>query len=89
MPKGKRIKIGYATITDDSGMNYRTIAEKLSAEGHDMNHASARNWMLRSMKKFAHALSTAKGEVKTEEELDEIARSPGFQSAISELIQKL
>ncbi len=88
MPKGKKIDRGYATVVDEAGENYRTIAETMTAQGHTMNHASARNWVLRTMKKFAEAMAEAKGETMTDEELDAVARSPHFQSAISDLIQK-
>lgn len=89
MPKGKKIDRGYATVVDESGENYRTIAETMTEQGHPMNHASARNWVLRTMKKFAYAMAEAKGEVLTEEQLDVIARSPNFQSAVSDLIQRI
>ena len=86
MPRGKKIAVGYATVIEESGANYRTIAEKMTAEGHPMNHASARNWVLRVMKKFA--ISLAEGKDLNEAELEQIARSPNFQSAIADLIQK-
>lgn len=89
MPKGKRIDRGYATVVDEDGENYRTIAERMTAEGHQMNHASARNWVLRTMKKFAVAFAEAKDEDVTDEELEIIARSPNFQSAIADLIQRV
>ena len=89
MPKGARIERGYATVVDDEGENYRTIAETMNKLGHKMNHASARNWVLRVMKKFAVGFAEASQEVHTEEELDAIAKSPNFQSAISEIVQRI
>lgn len=87
MPKGKRVAVGYATVVEEDGANYRTISEYMTKRGEQMNHASARNYVLRIMKKFALALAEARGEVLTEEKLAETARDPRFQSAISELIQ--
>lgn len=89
MPKGKKIQGGYATVIEEDGANYRTIAEKMSRSGFQMNHASARNHVLRIMKKFASEFTVAKGDVMTEDELEAIARDPNFQAAISEMIQRL
>lgn len=88
MPKGKKIECGYATVGADDGENYRTIARLMSDQGHSMNHASARNWMLRVMRKFAKEYTRAKGERLNDDEIDNMARSPHFQSAIRELLQK-
>lgn len=89
MPKGKRIDRGYATVVEESGENYRTIAEQMTEMGHKMNHASARNYVLRAMRKFAAAIVEAKGETVTEEELEAMAKSPSFQSGIAELVQRI
>ena len=44
MPKGFKSKQGYATVSStDGGMDYRTIAQKMTEDGHQMNHATARN----------------------------------------------
>jgi hypothetical protein len=56
MPKGMKIARGYATVVDDGGMNYRSIAERMTEAGHPMNHASARNYVLRALQKFAIAI---------------------------------
>ena len=89
MPKGAKISGGYATVAGDEGENYRTIAERMTAEGHPMNHASARNWVLRVMRKFADEFAKSRNMELNERQINEIARSPNFQSAISSLIQKV
>lgn len=89
MPRGKKVVGGYSTVVADDGENYRTIADQMTLLGHKMNHASARNYVLRAMRKFAYAISKAKGEPRTEVELEEISRSPVFQSGIAELIQRI
>lgn len=89
MPKGKRIDRGYATVAEEAGANYRTIAEKMSSQGFQMNHASARNHILRVMKKFAIEFAIARGDNMTDEELDAVARDPNFQSSVCELIQRV
>ena len=41
MPKGHKSKHGYATISSvEGGMDYRTIAETMTKDGHKMNHAT-------------------------------------------------
>jgi ActR/RegA family two-component response regulator len=89
MPRGKKIDRGYATVVEDEGTNYRTIAEEMQRQGHKMNHASARNYILRAMKKFATAFAEAKGEDLSDSELEAIAKSPSFQSGVSELVQRI
>lgn len=89
MPKGKVISRGYATVVEDEGTNYREIADAMCQQGHKMNHASARNYVLRAMKKFAKGFADAKGDDFTESELEAIAKSPSFQSGVSELVHRL
>jgi hypothetical protein len=52
MPKGKKVSVGYATVVDDDGANYRTISEHMTKLGQPMNHASARNHVLRIIELF-------------------------------------
>lgn len=85
MKKGKRFDDGYATV--DDGVNYRDIADTMTEIGYRMNHSSARNYVLRVMKKFAEAVVKHHGISVTDEKLDAIARSPMFQSGIAELLQ--
>ena len=59
MKKGKKFDDGYATVED--GVNYRDIAETMSEIGFKMNHSSARNHVIRVMKKFADAVNDATG----------------------------
>ena len=54
MPKGHKSENGYATVSSiENGLDYRSIAEIMSAEGYKMNHATARNIFLKAMKKLA------------------------------------
>lgn len=84
---GSKVNRGYATISEDDGVNYREIAETMTAIGFDMNHSSARNYVLRVMRKFVEAFGTKYGFVVDEQRVDEIAKSPEFQQAIAELLQ--
>ena len=82
MPKGTKFKSGYATVTDQ-GMGYREIAETMTEAGYKMNHATARNYFLRAMKKIAKPLAD-----HTDREVDALAADPGFQDAIATLMRE-
>ena len=82
MPKGHKFNHGYAT--SDGGMGYREIAEKCSAEGHKMNHATARNYFLRAMEKLAEPIC----ELFPGKHPSDVAKDPRFQQAVAELIEE-
>jgi len=87
MKKGKKFESGYATV--DDGVNYRDIADTMTEIGYRMNHSSARNYVLRVMRKFAEAVVDQYGIEVPSSSLDSIARSPMFQSGIAELLQDI
>jgi hypothetical protein len=57
--------------------------------GFEMNHSSARNYVLRVMRKFVSELSAANNLCMTKEQAEALARSPKFQSVVSEILTKL
>ncbi len=83
MPKGHKSENGYATVTGTDGYGYREIAEKMTADGMKMNHATARNYFLRAMKKIATPLAG-----HTDRDVDQLAADPGFQDAIATLMRE-
>lgn len=83
---GSRFSNGYATVTDDDGINYRSIAETMTELGFKMNHSSARNYMLRVMKKFAQAIIPMLGRSVSESEVDRIIKDPNFQQGIADIL---
>lgn len=87
MKKGKKFDAGYATV--DDGVNYRDIADTMTEIGYRMNHSSARNYVLRVMRKFADAIVDQYGIKMSDEKLNDVARSPMFQSGIAELLQDI
>lgn len=88
MPKGKKVKFSYATVSDDdSSANYRTISKAMTENGYKMNHASARNYILKIMKQFAKSIALQEGIKLSDDRLMSIARNPDFQSAIGDLVQ--
>ena len=83
MPKGHKSKNGYATVTGTDGYGYREIAEKMTATGMKMNHATARNYFLRAMTKIAAPLAD-----HTDRDVSSLASDPGFQDAIATLMRE-
>lgn len=89
LKKGSTVDRGYATVPTDEGVNYREIALTMTELGYPMNHSSVRNYILRVMQKFADALILEYGLDLPEDKIDEIAKSPGFQRGIADLLQNV
>jgi len=88
MPKGHKSQHGYATISSiEGGMDYRTIAEEMTASGHKMNHATARNVFLKAMKKIAEPVHTLYGRPIDDDSLMKTAKDPRFQESIVEILE--
>ncbi|OUU74867.1 MAG: hypothetical protein CBC29_07005 [Methylococcaceae bacterium TMED69] len=81
MPKGMKHENGYATV-GLNGKGYREISEIMTAQGHKMNHASARNYFMRAMVKLAKPMEAITGRPA-----EEIAANARFQTAIADLMQ--
>ena len=86
LKQGARVDRGYATVAEDEGVNYREIAELMTELGYGMNHSSARNYVLRVMRKLVSALAEAWGQELDERRIDEIAKDPNFQHAMADLL---
>lgn len=90
MPKGFKSENGYATVSkDDGGMDYRSIAELMTDEGHKMNHATARNIFLRAMKKIAEPVHEMYNLETDEISITRTAKDPRFQESVSEIIDSV
>lgn len=85
--KNNMKKSSYATVIESEGVNYREIADTMTSIGFKMNHSSARNYVLRVMRKFAVPILKEWDVNVTEEKLDQIIRSPLFQQGICEILQ--
>jgi len=86
LKRGTLIDNGYATVATDEGINYREIADTMTELGFPMNHSSARNYVLRVMRKFAIAVLDQYDIDVNEARLDKIIKSPGFQHGIADLL---
>jgi len=87
--RGTRVDRGYATVAEDEGVNYREIADLMTELGFSMNHSSARNYVLRVMRKFAKAYSEAWDFEADDAKIDEIAKNPNFQHGIADLLHTI
>lgn len=85
--RGTHVDRGYATVADDEGVNYREIADTMTELGFSMNHSSARNYVLRVMRKFAQSYTDAMNLHLDDAQIDEIAKDPGFQHGVADLLQ--
>jgi len=85
----KEKKTLYATVAVDEGVNYREIADMMSEIGFKMNHSSARNYVLRVMKKFADAIVDSWDLEVPDHKIEKIVKSPKFQQAICDILQTL
>jgi len=91
--RGTRVDRGYATVAEDEGVNYREIADTMTELGFSMNHSSARNYVLRVMRKFAKAFTadmkkfeSLETEVFDDQRIDELAKNPTFQHGVADLL---
>ncbi len=85
MPKGHKVETGYATVSSEDGcLGYREIAEKMTEDGHSMNHSTARNVFLRAMKKIANPIAENYGS----QDARKLANDPRFQSCVQEILSE-
>ena len=79
MPKGHKSNHGYSTVASDVGLGFREIAEKMTESGDEMNHATARNVLLRGLMKVSRPLLGL-------HESWRVACDPRFQQAMVDII---
>ena len=90
MPKGFKSEHGYATNRSfDGGKDYRTIAEKMTAAGSKMNHATARNVFLSALCKIARPVHNLHGISMSDDNLRSTAKDPRFQSGVAEILASI
>lgn len=87
LKRGTRVNRGYATLVENDGVNYREIADTMTDIGFSMNHSSARNYVLRVMRKLVKAISTELADIDLPEaRINEVAKSPAFQRGIADVL---
>jgi hypothetical protein len=88
MPKGHKVDHGYGTLTNLGGKSYSEISDIMTDRGHKMNHSTARNVFLSSMKKIAAKTCKLYGLDTSESNIKRIACDPRFQESISILMNE-
>lgn len=88
MPKGYKKEEGYATSSTLGGKGYVEIADEMNDAGFKMNHSTARNIFLRSMKKIATNVCELYDIEPTEENIKRISAHPDFQSGIADFMKE-
>ena len=87
MPKGFKVNGGYATVGKEyGGLDYRSIAEKMTDSGDKMNHATARNVFLKAMVKMAKKLSSHLDQQVDDRQIIMISKHPMFQGAVQDIM---
>ena len=89
LARGTKINRGYATVTDDDGVNYRDIADTMCDLGYPMNHSSARNYIIKIMKTFVKTFCDRWDVEISENKILEIAKSPTFQKGVADLLMSV
>jgi len=88
MPKGHKVKRGYATVDPEwGGLDFRRIAERMSQDGDNMNHSTARNVFLGAMRTFAEKVILMAGEDPSEDNVKLISSHPLFQQGVAEVLR--
>ena len=87
MPKGFKSDNGYATTGNLGGKSYQEIADIMTDNGYKMNHSTARNICVNSLKKLATNLAKLQGKQFDETDIIRIAKDPRFQEGIAEIIK--
>jgi len=90
MPKGFKAENGYATTKQFAGGDdYRSIAEKMTADGHQMNHATARNVFLSALRKIARPIHQVNNLATSDKVLQKTAKDPRFQAGVAEILSSI
>ena len=89
MPKGFKSENGYSTKKTLGGKSYHEISSIMSEKGYKMNHSTARNVFLSSMKKIAKEVCIVHGEEISSHDMYRIVADPRFQSGICEILSEM
>jgi ActR/RegA family two-component response regulator len=79
----------YMTAVEDDGINYREIASTMTELGFKMNHSSARNHVLRIMRKFIDEFAKQYNLKLSDDVKNNVVKVPMFQRGIADLLQEI
>ena len=89
MPKGHKSDHGYSTVAKRGGHGYREIAEIMTDSGDKMNHSTARNVFISSMRKLARASCEFYRIPITDFNIKRISNDPRFQEGICDMLKDM
>ena len=73
-------------ITIEEGEDYRTIADKMTKLGYKMNHATARNILLSSLRQFIQNMSSEVGKTLTDDEVEMLVMRQDIHEVIGDIL---
>jgi len=88
MPKGFKSANGYATSKSLGGKTYHEISDIMHDKGYKMNHSTARNVFVSSLKKIASEVTELYSLDLNEKEIKKIAIDPRFQEAVRQFMSE-
>ena len=87
MPKGFKSDNGYSTSKSLGGKTYHEISDIMVENGYKMNHSTARNVFVGSLKKIASEVTKLYDVNLSEKDIKRIAIDPRFQEAVKDFMQ--
>lgn len=81
--KGKK----YVTLTE--GNDFRQIAKLMTDAGYQMNHATARNVLMASMKKVISGVGSSLGTSLTSDQIVEMLSEQGIHHAFGDVLYEV
>lgn len=74
-------------ITLDEGVDFRTIANKMTKMGFKMNHATARNVLLAGMERFLQNLSQEFDHSLDKDKIKELCKSQDTHNVLADVLE--
>lgn len=78
---------GAKYITLDEGVDFRTIATKMTGMGYQMNHATARNVLLAGMVKFLQNIAEEFGQSLSQEVARQLAATQDIHNVLADVLE--
>ena len=85
MPKGKKVG-SYVTLKNRSSMQFRKIAQIMTARGDRMNHATARGLLLKGLEKIVGEVLVEIKGYKDPVDVQRLIRDESFQAYVGEVL---
>lgn len=84
--KNTQVKGGKKYITLESGVDFRKIAEVMTAKGYQMNHATARNQLMVAMEKLLCHVAKQAGAKLSKTQVARLLQNQSVHDAIADIL---